>query len=438
MKRTRRWDSLSLAALGLAGFGVIFQSGMLLSFAAIPITFVAYGALVREPSLDVDLERTVTPERPMPGASVTVELTVTNTGDRTVSDLRVIDGVPADLGVTEGSPRAGLFLRPGGNETIEYTVTARRGDHAFEPVTLISYTASGTAVRREQHDVESTLECRRPVEELPLGEQSSMLIGALPTGEGGTGVEFHSLRKYRSSDPRNRIDWRRFAKTDDLMTVEYREDRTASIHLLVDVRPEAFRAAADSEPSAVEYSTYAAELCFRSLRAENHRVGFGYYPDDVSAVSLDGDRLPEASFRSLFEDHPSLRPPRPSQYSRHQGPSLGGEDGATMELPTFDVTPDEAADDTLGGLRGDLPSYAQLIVFTPLIDDAVGRLVTSIRAYGHRVMVVSPDVTNRESAGGQLQGHQRQVRIRSLRERNVAVIDWDPAEPLSAVLGRAL
>lgn len=437
MIRTRRWDSLALAALLLAGLGVIFRSVMMVSFATIPIVFVAYGAWLREPPLTVDLERTLSPEQPIPGDDVTVELTVTNTGDATISDLRVIDGVPSKLGISEGSPRAGLFLKPDTSETLTYTVTARRGEHAFEPVTLITYTASGTVARRESRPIETAMKCRRPIEEFPLGDATSLLVGRKPTDSGGSGVEFYSQREYRPSDARSRIDWRRFAKSGDLSTVEYRQDRAASVHLLIDSRPIAFRSTAPEQPPAIEYSVYGAELCFNALVDENHRVGVGYFPADVTALDIGAGSQHRIEARSLFDDHSALIPPSEESQPNTSHP-VPATQNHRREVPELDVQPSLKTKGTTEKLLSKLPGYSEVIMFTPLLDDEPADVVDTFRAHGYETIIVSPDVTGGESVGDRLMAHHRQIRIRALRERNITVVDWNVDDRLSTVLGRVI
>lgn len=433
MIRTRRWESLALAALLLAALGVFFRSQLLISLAVIPVTFVAYGAVSREPALSVDVDRELSPERPIPGDTVSVELTVTNTGETTIPDLRVVDGVPADIGVSDGSPRGGMLLRPGRSHTIAYTVSARRGVHEFEPVTLLAYTASGTTVRREEVAVATSLECRRPIEELRLGDETSTLIGPIPTEDSGSGIEFYAVREYQPSDARNRIDWRRFARSGELTTVEYRKDRAASVELLVDTRPISARsAAAPSEPPAIEYSAYAAELCYHALAENGHRVGVGIYPSDVTALRIGAGSRHETEARTLFEEHEAFDAEHASE---HSATNDGGWRSKRKSLRP-EVNDTQEKDEAVTTLLSELPGYAQCIVFSPLLDDRMNGVVNALGAHGHETMVVSPDITASGSVGGRIAAHKRQIRIRSLREANVRVVDWDPKEALSTVLRR--
>ncbi len=69
----------------------------------------------------------------------------------TLSDVRVVDGVPTDLAVLDGSPRGGETLTAGESVAIEYTLIARRGEHDFdEPRLRVRGTGAGESrLRRD-------------------------------------------------------------------------------------------------------------------------------------------------------------------------------------------------------------------------------------------------------------------------------------------------
>jgi conserved repeat domain len=74
-----------------------------------PIVFLAYSSLTSAPVVDsqIAFERTVTPNRTYAGEIITVKLTVSNHGDRPIPDLRIVDGVPDELAVVDGSTTGG-------------------------------------------------------------------------------------------------------------------------------------------------------------------------------------------------------------------------------------------------------------------------------------------------------------------------------------------
>jgi uncharacterized protein (DUF58 family) len=87
--------------------------------------------------------------------------------------------------------------------------------------------------------------------------------------------------------------------------------------------------------------------------------------------------------------------------------------------------------------RRRLPGDAQLIVVSPLVDDAVPRVARHLQAYGYPVTVVGPDPTTDRLPGHRLAGVVRKVRVTDLRRAGIPVVDWDWDEPLAVALSRA-
>src|SRR5699024_11564845 len=109
-RQTKRWMGVSAIALLAGAVGILVREPGLLLVAVIGIALTAYAAFGRSGTpapVDLVLERAVSEERPAPGDEVKVTVTVRNAGDTTLSDLRVLDGVPPALTVVDGTARRG-------------------------------------------------------------------------------------------------------------------------------------------------------------------------------------------------------------------------------------------------------------------------------------------------------------------------------------------
>ncbi len=405
-RQTRRWYGVTVVALLTLGLGVLTSQPGLLLASAFGVAFAGYGQLTTPPEMDVAVERSLSDADPDEGDEVTVTVTVRNDGDRAMVDLRLVDGVPPGLVVTEGTQRHGMALRPGEASTYSYVVTAHRGDHVFQPTTVIARDASGATERVTSVATETAVTCEPTLPtttlEFPLRAQTSQHTGRFPADAGGPGVEFYATREYRPGDPLSRIDWNRTARTREFTTVEYRVERTVTVVLLVDARAEAYRASAPHERSAVERSVEAAREAYVSLTAEGHDVG-------VSALSptdcwLSPGKGPDHRVRAtkLFGTHPAVSP-----------------------VPHTEETNIYASIQTL---KSRLPGDAQVVLFSPLCDDLVVDSIVRLDAYGHLTTVVSPDPTTDDTAGHRVARARRSLRIADLRRRAIPVVDWDADE----------
>jgi uncharacterized protein (DUF58 family) len=282
-RKTYRLEAAVAASVVIAALGMVTGNPTVLLASVVGVGWAAYARISRAPAVRIGVERELTPTRPAPGETARVRLRLTNEGDRTVPDVRVVDRTADALAVVEGAPRGATALRPGETATVEYGVRARRGDHELGPATVVVRGASGAVERVADRGGRTTLSCGLPAESVPVSATASGRAGRVTTDAGGAGSEFHSTREYRPGDPMRRVDWNRLARTGQLTTVEFDEERAASVVLTIDARSDVDQSPGPDRPGAVELATYAAEQARRRLHAEGHRVGL--------AVLGNGDRL---------------------------------------------------------------------------------------------------------------------------------------------------
>jgi len=379
--RHTRYRIMRAYAVILVAAGITTGSVSLLLAAAVPLVFALYGALSSSPVIkgDIKLNRKISPKTPLPGQPVDVTLTVRNTGETAIPDLRFVDGVPEELGVTEGSPRAGSAIAGGSEFSTTYTLAADRGTYTFDDVTVSARNLNGTRV--DGAKIEATgvtdFDCRVAVEDIPV-QQTTSYTGQLATDSGGPGVEFYATREYRPEDPVKRINWRQYAKTGKLATIDYREQHAAHVVVLTDSRP-------------------ATEVCNAAASGKTGRV------DNINH----------------------------SNSSTTAGPTGTDPHGEAASSPVADGGVDWQR------LQSLVPPGAQVMLCTPATDGAIVDLVESLRGDAHEVTVLSPQ-TAPETVGGRIVALQRSVRLDRLRFLGATVVDWERTEKLPAALARSL
>jgi uncharacterized repeat protein (TIGR01451 family) len=413
VRATGRWRGIVAIALFFVAVGLLTDRPATLLVGVVGAGLAVYPRLSEPPNVDLELERRLDDRAPAQGEPVTVTTRVTNTGESTLADCRVLDGVPPMLTVASGSPRHAAVLRPGETTEFSYAVETDYGRHQFDPATVIARDITGA------HEVETTvaagteIQCADAVPELPVREQPNGHAGRLVTDEGGSGIEFHSVREYRPGDPMGRIDSKRWARTGELTTVEFREERPTSILLLVDVRASAYRSAAEEQPNAVAHSLAGVEQLLSALSDTRDAVGLAAVGRErcfqAPGVGTDHE---EALYR-LLATHPAFdsKPPGP-------------DDSASRD--------DINQQTTL--LRKQLDGDTQVVVLSPLSDERIVEAVRTFAAAGHATTVISPDVTAEGSLGQRLARQERAMRMRAVRGADIPVVDWDPATPLGTVL----
>lgn len=414
---TNHWQGVSMFGLIAAGLGVFVQQPALLLSGSIGVGYAAYAHRSSSPQLHaLEVERSVSDESPDPGDEVTVEISVTNAGAALLSDLRLIDMVPDTWVVTDGAPRKGTALRPGKTVTFEYTAVAQRGTFDW-PLYVVARDSSASTEVEGYVTPSVTVTCRptlRTVTEAPVRSQTSQYSGSVNTAVGGPGLEFFSVRDYRPGDPMNRVHWGRLARTGELATVNYRQEQAATIVLLFDSRQSAYASPAPGIPHAVDRSVTAAGEAFASLQDRGDLVGLAAF-DTVPCWLGPGAGTEQVErARILLTEHPAIA---------STPPELDNRDSAYVDPMTH--------------VRRQLPTDAQLFMFSPIADDYAYEVARQLDSLGHLVTIISPDPTADRSIGQRFARIERKVRINSLREHGLRVIDWQPNNELALEFERA-
>lgn len=427
-ERIYRYRSLLALTALLTAVGIGTGSHELLLAGIVPLLFVLQGTIATGDPLEerVRIERDLRPETPLPGQPVEVTLSIENVGESTIPDLRVVDGVPAELGVAEGDPRTSGFLRAGQTMILTYALIANRGTYEFDAVELRARNTSGTVVvdSTTESTGHTTFECRVAAEDVPIARQTMTFTGPLATETGGPGIEFHATREYRAGDPTKRINWNRYAKTGELSTVEYREQRAARVAIVIDSRTSAHVSAQPSLPTGATLCSYAATLTLGVLLDDGHSVavaGLGVQDPNRSGAPLAWASVDEgAAF--------------PNRAAAICNATATGPGDAVTEASTLS---------TDGGmtdhrrLLSRLSDDAQVLFCTPALDDEVVELAESIRAQGHELTVLSPQVSGSD-IGGRITDLHRAHRLLEMRTLGAAVVDWERDEQLPIALARTL
>lgn len=416
-RRTGRWTGIVGAAMLAVGVGVFATleggSPSLVVAATAFVGAAGYAVAGTAPDVSLAVERAVDADRPVPGEEAEVTVTVENAGGDWLTDLRVIDGVPPGLRVVEGSPRFATPLRPGESVRFSYVVETTRGGHAFDGVRAIARDASGATEREDRVEATgaTTVECgpdHGADVEVPVFAQAARRTGRVRTDTGGAGIEFHSLREYRQGDPLSRVDWNRVAETGEFATLEFHEERAATVVVVVDARRPSYVTDDVEGPAVPDRQLDAADRLASSLLSAGDSVGLAAFSPSWCWLEPRGGDTQRARIQRQLATHRAFAPDRPTD-------------------PFYGRPP-------LRKLREELPGHAQLVVLSPLADDRAVELLREFHARGYPVTVVSPDATGDGSTGRRLAAVERAVRVSRLRRSGVRVVDWDPREPLAAAL----
>lgn len=399
-------------ALVTGALGLLVKRPGLLLLSVVGVVFAAYPAVSSASDPSLRLERRLSDPAPSPGDPVDVTVTVTNESDEFLPDVRVVDGVPPGLAVVDGFPRRGTALRGGESTTFSYTVGAARGTHGFEPATVLVRDLAGafeTETNVASEDA-TEIDCTAEVADAPLRARTLATIGRVQSTDGGIGTEFHQTRDYQPGDSPSRIDWNRYARTGDLTTIEFREERAATVALAVDARRVAYRGP-DESPHAVSRAVSGARLLFDELVGARNTVGVAGFGREFCWLEPGSGPEHRARAHRFLTEHETFSSRRP-------------EDGTAL-------------DEQASTFRSHLPDGAQVVLFSPLCDEAMVETVRRLELDGPAVTVIRPDPTDRGTVGRRLARVEERNRTGALRDAGVRVVTWGPDDSLAAAFDAA-
>ncbi|QLD86346.1 DUF58 domain-containing protein [Natronomonas halophila] len=434
-----RFDAAVLAGVVLVTTGAVLGNGVLFMSATVPFVYAVAATVSRPPPPSITVERSFDPAVVTPGQPTTVTLTVRNEGDRILPDVRVHDRPPEQVRVM-GRPCGCLSLRPGETDTISYEVVAGDGEYDFGDPTARFRPLSAVESRTDRLAAsgDETLRCRPLTTAPEIRAAADQRIGIRTADTPGSGLEFHSVREHRHGDAASRVDWRGFAKTGDMTTVNFRETNASETAVVVDARTPGRVVRAPGHPTAAEFAAHAAEQLVDRLLAADHRVG-------LAALGIDAEAVGATT--------PSDRAGRPwvpigddaTTRTRTEAVLKAVIDAAAAERaapqPAFAGSVRHRAEATnAAALRDRLPRASDVVLVSPLLDDAPLSLARTLSAAGHAVVVVSPNMADRardateNGIGARVAGIQRDLRLRRLRSRDIRVVDWETTGPLSVAM----
>jgi len=413
VRTTARWRGISAVALAAFAVGTLTREPSVILVGAVGVGYTAYARLGTTPSPALSADRTVSPTDPQSDETVAVSVTITNEGEGVLWDLRLVDGVPGSLAVADGTPRLATVLRPGESATVEYALDAKRGAHSFRPVRAMARDLSGSV--ETDACVAATgpdaVRCVPPLAaeaEVTVRDQPTRETGRRPTDIGGDGVEFHATRPYRRGDPLRRVDWNHRAKTGELATLEFREQRSVSVVCLVDTTTSAAAGPATDGTTAVDRCVDGARVVVDALLADGHRVGVAALGDADCWLGPGTGEQHRRRARELLATAPPFAP----------------DGSGTDRLPL----------DWFDRFRAKLPAASQVVLFSPLCSPTVVAAARRLDAYGYPVTVISPGPT--DPARDRIAGILRRFRVWDLRAAGVPVVDWGWDEPPALATAR--
>jgi uncharacterized repeat protein (TIGR01451 family) len=416
--RTHHWSGVSAFALIALAVGVLTSQPAVLVASAVAVGLAGYARIGSAPALTtLEVTRTVDETEPEPGDEIEVSVSVENTGETLLPDLTLVDRVPPGMRVVDGSARLGTALRPGDTAAFTYTAIAARGTHQW-PLQIVARDPSGADERVALAVPDTTVECIHQLKtaaKMPVRMQTSVYSGGVATEIGGEGLEFYSVRDYQPGDPKRRIDWKSFARTGEMSTVDFREEHAARVVLLFDGRSGSYVSAGPGEVHAVDRAVEIGADVFASLSDQGNLVGLAAFNGIPLWLGPNTGQRHLEEVRQTFADHPAISTLPPAVAEQEEGRYV----------------------DPMVHIRRQLPRNSQIFLMSPLTDEYTYEVARQLNGAGHLVTVLSPDPTTGRTVGQRIARLERAVLIKQLRNHGIRVVEFEADRSVGVALERA-
>jgi len=381
------------------------------ALAAVPVAlYLAFVMIGSQPHLEVAVTRLLPSGQVYEGERVTVTLRVKNKGPGV--DLEVIDEVPQDISVSEGSNHVFAALGEGEWRDFAYSFSpATFGTYAFGPIRVRSSDAASARYEEMVSESHGSLRVYPEVKYLNRIElrqtRPRNWPGETSVRRPGQGLEFYGIGEFHAGDPLRRVNWRASARAGHLMLNQFMNEAGGETVLVLDLRVTSRIGAPPN--TCADYSVRAAAALSHRLLRDRNRVG-------LLAVGQRIIKVPPGFGRRQFE-----------RVLVGLISTKVGVDSWNLELVPYYLS--------LFYSR-----MVQLVLISPLVDSSPVYMVSELARRGYEVLVISPSPMEIETPekgdprtiriARELAAMERGAKISSLR-RHAKVIDWNPKLPLA-------
>lgn len=383
---------------------------------AIPLIVYLFAAIAQRPDeLNLKVTREVSPDYAPQGTPITVRLTVLNQG-AAIDELTIQDILPDGVRKLDGKSSATGYLESQGIIELEYTIEAIRGEYrAYEThvyardflnffETPHIYRTSPRLLIHPRYPKLNRIKIRPP--------QTRGFAGPISARQGGTGIDFWTVREYQSGDPQRQINWKLAARSDhELFTNIFEQERVADVGIILDSR-ERVNVVTD-QGSLFEFGVRAAASLAENFLDDGNRVSLLIYGSGLGRVFPGYGRFQrERILKALSRARPEVN----------------------FALETLTNLPTRF-----------FPVKSQIVLISPLIPEDIP-VVALMRSHGYSVIVISPDPISYEagidgdfsSQAYRIAYAERDLMLRQIRYTGAQVINWRVDQPLEMAIGVAL
>jgi len=363
--------------------------------------------------VDFKLDRKIIPDETFGDEDILVELRIRNLTRAAIGNLEIHEVLDDRI-----IPEKGTNITPasiGANDEAQVLFefpSPPRANYQIGPMIVRARDPFGFYLTEKKLGAESLSVMPRP-ERIRGAQLRPRHVGpwpgVIPSRVLGIGTEFYSLREYVPGDDPKRINWKASARYNQLITNETEAERVTDIMIVLDTDVTFF---GPTESELFERGVQAAASMASLLLKQGNRVGLVLQGGERGSIPAGFGKRHERRILYLLA---AARPGRATVSTSY-----------VMNLLA----------------RRMLPSRAQIVIISPLLDPEIKEGVRKLSAAGYSMLVLSPSPTlpssfeqKTEEIAFKIIMLERSISLLELG-RSSTVVDWPIGVPLSALMSK--
>jgi len=417
--RTRKCAVIVAGCIILLVMSILFMDWLFLAIIIPFLILLCLGVLFfHEKKIDIDVVHNISNNRVFENDQVEVIINIHNKG-KDINFLELYDKLPDKVEIEHNSNYSILSLKKDEKITIKYKIKCPiRGLYQIGPSYFRIKDYLGMFYHEQISNVSSDLTVIPQIEEIgaiSVKGKANPYPGIMQTKRTGVGTEFFGIREYTSGDTFKRINWKSYARFNNLMVNEYELESTTDVIIILDARDIQNIGTLTNNP--LEYSIKAAVAVASNFLKRRDRVGIIIYGDSEGKLKW---IYPESGKKQLYKIIRELVEVQSQGEFLFQG--------------VINIA-----------LTYMLPKKSLIILISSLEQDqTIPKAVEALIARNFNVIILSPSQVEIEyllnpkdpyyETARRILSFERKVFLSKIRNTGARVVDWNPTIPLAASL----
>jgi len=417
--RTKKFASIIAGCIVLLIFGLLVVDWIVLLL-IIPLLFLLLYSMFsfHEDPVNIELTRDLSNIKIFEYDAVEVNLKIKNLGEN-IEFLEIYDSLPKKVKVVKGSNFAVLNLKKNEEIELKYEISCPiRGRYFLGPLRIRVKDYFDLFSKESINETTSELTVIPQIEEIrdiSFRSKSNIYPGIMHAKNAGIGTEFYGIRNYTTGDTFKRINWKSFARSNELMVNEFELESTTDVILVIDARKT--QSTGTIKHNALEYGVKAAVSIASHFLKRRDRVGLIAYGSTKGELTWVYPESGKNQLYKIIDEIVSIQAEGKFQFNGMIHRSISHM----------------------------LPKKSMIIFISSLEDDhSIPEGMEQLTALGHNIIVISTSsidieysilTENYESElAHRLLSFERKNTITQLRNTGAKVVEWNPEKPLSISL----